>query len=305
MPVGVMPVVLSVGFALILLCAVSASSAFSLRARWLSTAEYIALGVYLCALFCCIVVYREHRDAVIAASVMAGLCALTLLLSLLSVRRRLRAEQERKRAELERCRDVLRQLIGERVSMECSLQEYAARLIDGGTPAQERELLGMLDLPGGASPVGMIVAIKRRLARQRGIAFDVALSGRIPDDDPVETVSLIGNLLDNAIEAAGASGAAEPFVRGSISFAAGVLGIELSNSKSQAVTMHRNDYRLGKPKKGIGTNQIASAVAAHNGTVRVRDSGDELRLDIRLHPAGAGAEKDKKERPVAGRRAVI
>ena len=245
------------------------------------TVWFIVFGLYLCVLMCCLGIYHNVFQAVIVIVVLAVLCMLSFTAMLFMARRHLDLERERKLYETEQYRSMLKQLISERVSAECSLKQYAAEL--SGDNANKDELLHRLDSMSGSSVAEILVAHKRELSRKLGIEFDIEQNGRITALESVEIVMLLGNLLDNAIEAARTSGQKKPYVSGSISCIAGLLSIDLSNSKSETVTMHRRDYVVGKPKKGIGTNQIASIIAAYDGKFTLRDAGDELRISIRLH----------------------
>ena len=282
MLVGAMPYV---GLAGLILFAFSALACSSKRASAafskFSIAWYVVFGLYLCALVCCAAVYWNRSEAVISIAVLAALGVLSFASMLFMSRRHLDSERERKLYETEQYRSILKQLISERVSAECSLKQYAAEL--SGDNADREGLMHRLDSMSGSSVAEILVAHKRELSRRLDIKFEVEQNGRITALESVEIVMLLGNLLDNAIEAARTSGRKNPFVRGEINCHAGLLSIDLSNSKSGTVTMRRRDYIVGKPKKGIGTNQIASVIEAYDGRFNLRDAGDELRISIRLH----------------------
>ncbi len=282
MLVGVMSYVSLAGLVLFALSALACSS------KKISTASskygvlwYVVFGLYLCALICCFVAYCNQTEAVVTIVILAVLSALSFASLLFMTRRHLDSERERRGYEAEQYRSMLKQLIGERVSAETSLKQYAEEL--SGDNADREALMHKLDSMSGSSVAEILVAHKRELSRKLGIEFEVEQNGRITALESVEIVMLLGNLLDNAIEAARTSGKKKPYVRGSINCRAGLLDIDLSNSKSDTVTMRRRDYIVGRPKKGIGTNQIASVIEAYDGKFTLRDAGDELRISIRLH----------------------
>ncbi len=282
MLVGAMPYISLTGLVLFAFSSLACSSKrVSAAVSRSSIAWYVVFGMYLFALFCCVAVYWNQSEAVITIAVLAALSALSFASMLFMTRRHLDSERERRLYETKQYRSMLKQLISERVSAECSLKQYAAEL--SGDNADREGLMHKLDSMSGSSVAEILVAHKRELSRKLGIEYAVEQNGRIIALESVEIVMLLGNLLDNAIEAARTSGRKNPYVRGSINCHAGLLSIDLSNSKSETVTMRRRDYIVGKPKKGIGTNQIASVIEAYDGKFTLRDAGDELRIGIRLH----------------------
>ncbi len=279
---GAMPYVIIIGLVLFVVSVFACSSKrISAVVSKFSIACYVVFGVYLCALMCCFVLYYDKPEAVIAIAVLAVLSVLSFVAMLFMARRHLDSERESKLYETEQYRSMLRQLISERVNVESSLRQYAAEL--SSNTENKEELLRVFDSVSGNSVAEILVAYKRELSQKLGIEFDVEQNGHITVLESVEIVMLLGNLFDNAIEAARTSGEKKPFVKGSISCGAGLLNIELSNSKSETVTMHRRDYIVGKQKKGIGTNQIASVIKAYDGKFSLRDAGNTLRINIRLH----------------------
>ena len=74
-------------------------------------------------------------------------------------------------------------------------RDYIARIRPGGALDVERAAAGL----GGE--LSSLLAVKVAQARERGIVMSIESSGTVPDDASVDLVTVLGNLVDNALEA--------------------------------------------------------------------------------------------------------
>ena len=179
---------------------------------------------------------------------------------------------------------ALELLINERKELEETIEQTLAGLDDSkpdDAAPQGGELLRKLDKVRSVSMLEAVVHAKEKICADSGIDFSVETSGTVSRLDSIETVSLFGNILDNAIEACVASGAEHPYIKGSVTAAANIISIDIANSKRPEPAFRGGRLRTTKKdaaSHGFGTKQIASIAAKHNGTVEMTDGGDEFRL---------------------------
>lgn len=146
-------------------------------------------------------------------------------------------------------------------------------------------------LSTGNIPVDCIVSNKYTLAQNKGITFDytIHLPPKIPIDD-VSICSLLGNILDNAIESCEKiSNTKERFISLNIRPFNNMLLITTTNSSI-------NDYKLNKSGKllttkqnktdnsyhGIGMKQIRKIVKDKKGFIRISPESDSFTLEIMI-----------------------
>lgn len=102
---------------------------------------------------------------------------------------------------------------------------------------------------GGSTAQEALIADKKGKCEQLGIRFEDEIRA-LPDPavmQEIDMISLMGNLLDNAIEACQASGQEKPYLRFSSMIRKKVWMIEVSNSKSSGLSpkkrRHENHQR--------------------------------------------------------------
>lgn len=143
----------------------------------------------------------------------------------------------------------------------------------------------------GNIPVDCIINNKYALAQNKGIAFDytIHLPSKMPIDD-VSICSLLGNILDNAIESCvKVPNAKERAISLAIRPFNNMLLINITNSSI-------GDYKLNKSGKllttkqnkidnsyhGIGMKQIYRIVQGKNGFIRISPESDCFTLEIMM-----------------------
>lgn len=115
-------------------------------------------------------------------------------------------------------------------------------------------------------------------AAERGVRLTVSEDTALAADtglDPRELVTLVGNLLDNACDAA-AGGDGDPWVEVSVRTDAGVLVVEVADSgpgmSEEALTVATERGRSTKAGHGgLGLALVAQLVARHHGSVRAQN----------------------------------
>ncbi len=117
----------------------------------------------------------------------------------------------------------------------------------------------------------------------------------LPDDIPLEYIDLsiiLGNVLDNAIEACSKSRAERPFVEFSMVIKDDHLIIKESNSKSTDISVDpklvttRFTTKKDKGSHGYGLQNIQRVVEQYNGILQLEDNGDVFNLYIALPMKG-------------------
>ena len=143
----------------------------------------------------------------------------------------------------------------------------------------------------GNIPVDCIISNKYALANNNDITFNytIHLPKKLPVDD-VSICSLLGNILDNAIESCEkVSPSIERFITLTIRPFNNMLLISITNSSI-------GDYKLSKsgiflttkkeesnsPYHGIGMKQIRRIVKEHKGFIRISPEPDSFTLEIML-----------------------
>lgn len=134
---------------------------------------------------------------------------------------------------------------------------------------RENELLGkkLFYYKTGNDAVDTILYIKKHTAENNDIPF--VINANIPEDCPVSSAhfaSLLGNLLDNAIEASAFE--KEPYIELKIKPVKSYLAIIVTNK----CTKSNSELKTRKPDKqhhGIGINSIRHTVKQYNGHLAI------------------------------------
>jgi two-component system CitB family sensor kinase len=145
----------------------------------------------------------------------------------------------------------------------------------------------LIERIGEPALVALLLA-KSAQATERGLELRVAESTSLAatDGDPTDLVTIVGNLVDNAIDAAGAEGWVEVTIR---SDADGTL-IEVHDSgrgvdAAAGDELFRDGYSTKTPRtsgsRGLGLALVRQTVRRRGGTVTVRNDGGAV-FSVRL-----------------------
>jgi len=148
------------------------------------------------------------------------------------------------------------------------IKEYIEKLTDSIKPADE-----LLDI--GDQVLGAIIYSKKVLAEEKNICFEVEFEGEIPEYpiERYELVELLGNLLDNAIEAAEGGSDDNSKVILTLGTEGGHRIIEVKNTgkairQGDIDKVFRRGFSTKKGKcRGYGLYNIKKIVNDHNGTI--------------------------------------
>ncbi len=150
------------------------------------------------------------------------------------------------------------------------IKEYIEGLVDSIKPADR--LLGIRD-----QILGAIIYSKKALAEKKNICFEFELEGEIPEYpiERYELVELLGNLLDNAIEAAEGGSDNNPKVVLTLGTEGGHRIIEVKNTgktiqQSDIDKVFKRGFSTKNGKyRGYGLYNIKKIVDDHNGTIKL------------------------------------
>ncbi|MCD7750747.1 MAG: ATP-binding protein [Lachnospiraceae bacterium] len=152
--------------------------------------------------------------------------------------------------------------------------------------ARENELLGqqLFFYKTGNETVDTILNIKKKTAQDRGIPF--LIHAQIPPDCGImsaDFASLLGNLLDNAIEASALE--ADPYIEVRIKPVKDYLILNISNR----CTKTNDTRRTQKPQgylHGIGLSSVRQTVSRYDGEFTTERDGEVFEALVML-PLGS------------------
>ena len=141
----------------------------------------------------------------------------------------------------------------------------------------ESELLDkkMFYIRTGCSVVDTIVNTKQGLAEKKGITFVVNAS--IPEKHNIrelDMANILGNLLDNAIEAS--EGEAEPYIDLTLRQEKTFILIKVINKYSRDLSKKLETTKNQKLFHGIGIGSVKSVLKEYEGEFSIEKSGDEV-----------------------------
>lgn len=118
---------------------------------------------------------------------------------------------------------------------------------------------------------------KTSVCQKLNIRFEVE-SCQLPEGKlkEIELTSLLSNLLDNAIEAAAASGSEDPFIRLNCNYRSGVLFVRVENSKDPSAMPMKNQMHTTKKDKsahGLGLQILNKIIEKYDGVLKMEDKG--------------------------------
>ena len=123
-----------------------------------------------------------------------------------------------------------------------------------------------------------LIAYKRNVCRDLNISFEINIR-KVAQNiiKEHEMISLIGNLLDNAIEAAAKCLPGKRYIKFESGIVKGRWIIRTENSKLISETPIFNDMattKRDKEKHGIGTKLVKRIVRRNKGDIKFRDKGE-------------------------------
>lgn len=138
----------------------------------------------------------------------------------------------------------------------------------------------LTDIPA----VNGLITYKKNACNTAGIRFDVFIY-KIPRNvlDEYEMISLLGNLLDNAIEAAARCQPDSRYVSFESRIVKGRWLIKTENSKLSSESPLLNDMATTKEDKenhGIGTKIIKRIIKQNKGDLKLRDHGSSFEVSV-------------------------
>ncbi|MGC5617505.1 ATP-binding protein [Georgenia sp. Z1491] len=138
-------------------------------------------------------------------------------------------------------------------------------------------VVGMFgSLPGVTDPaVGALLLAKTAIAHERGVSVRTDPEARIEPDGTTDVVTILGNLIDNAIDAAGSGGTVEVSARrvdGRAVLTVGDDGPGIPVERRQHVFEAGVSTKDGARSRGIGLTLVRQVVDRRGGTIQVGDS---------------------------------
>lgn len=137
----------------------------------------------------------------------------------------------------------------------------------------------------GIVSVDSIVNYKFTRAEEMGVSIDSEIT--VPNNinlNSNDLIAILGNLLDNAIEAS--SKAEKKYIRFHMSYDRGTVLIVLSNSYNGDLKLEGKNYKTTKKNNkalhGIGLKSIKSAVEKYNGEIKVTHTDTEFSVKLLL-----------------------
>ncbi len=137
--------------------------------------------------------------------------------------------------------------------------------------------------------VGAILNMKKEKAARSKIEFnvDVDVPMKLPFDF-VDLSTILGNLLDNAIEACERIKDIHPEIYVEIYMKDNYMIIKIENSKNDKITFTNNQLvnrittKKDKENHGLGLMNVRKAVNKYEGIMNIQDMGTEFLVDIAL-----------------------
>ena len=140
---------------------------------------------------------------------------------------------------------------------------------------------------GGSSAQEALILDKKSRCDALGIRF-IDKIRVLPADgtiQEIDIISLLGNLLDNAIEACRASGSSDPYIRIESTIKKKVWQLTVSNSKDPEISPKKTGMattKIDARDHGLGIGIIRSIVSKYNGTLKMNDCGDYFEIEALL-----------------------
>ena len=156
---------------------------------------------------------------------------------------------------------------------------YASQLIKTA-----EEYRNIADLP--YSMIRAMLNYKLSGARDDGI--ELRLDIRVPEGLPLDEFDLtviLGNLLDNAVEACKNVDADKRYIRLELTYKPDYFVIQIENPTNRALVLEDGAFRSTKPDfddHGYGLRNTAYLVSCHNGLMKIEPDGGIFKVNIAI-----------------------
>ena len=185
------------------------------------------------------------------------------------------------------------------INMKCHDLKHILDKIEGKLTGEEaaslREAIQFYDanIKTGNEVLDVVLCEKAMTCQKSGISFScMADGGRLDFLTPVQTYSLFGNIIDNAVEAVKPLPLEERVISLSCREEGDVLVIEESNYFSGGLKLDHGLPATSKgdsSRHGFGTKSIQYIAAQHGGTMDIRVADNMFFLTIRF-PLGKNSD---------------
>ena len=168
-----------------------------------------------------------------------------------------------------------------------NLMHTVSGLLEIGRPGEAVDFIARSGYGGALTAGGLVPAVtdpavtallmaKLATARERGVSLEVDPESTCPPDDTADVVTVIGNLIDNAVDAAGSGGTVQ--VTLTTDQRSGVLRLVVEDdgpgvAAGDRERIFRSGYSTsGADARGLGLALVSRIVARRGGSVEVDDS---------------------------------
>lgn len=135
----------------------------------------------------------------------------------------------------------------------------------------------------GNSAIDSIVSAKKITAESSGIKFSAEM--HIPEKLSVEAIDecvILGNLLDNAIEACNKAKIPDKFIKLSVVYNNKLLIIETVNSSINSNNSKLSTTKDDKKNHGFGISNIREAIKKYNGILNFENGDGQFKISVML-----------------------
>lgn len=191
-------------------------------------------------------------------------------------------------AQMKTQEELIRELNRQQKEWNDLLDDIEQKIREGKTDDKWIEVCDQfLYLQNVGNPIAAaLIAEKSRVCKEKEIRFENNLN--VPENfkvNEIALVGLIGNLLDNAIEAAEAVTDGKRFVSIQSREQAGVWSLKVENSKQSALKPDESQFATTKKDKknhGYGMKIVRKIVDGYQGIVEMKDNGNRFSVTVSL-----------------------
>ena len=241
---------------------------------------------------------EQRRQTMYSSSTLLAVLIFLIIVNIIAIIALYRVNRKRKRqnekliAGWQKQNDYMDHNV-EFCSKAGEITQQVRRAIESYDPQQmEKDCLDECNvllsfIHGGSSAQEALILDKKSRCDALGIRFIDEIRV-LPADgtiQEIDIISLLGNLLDNAIEACRASGSSDPYIRAESTIKKKVWQLTVSNSKDPELSPKKTGMATTKKDArdhGLGIGIIRSIVSKYNGTLKMNDCGDHFEIEALL-----------------------